>query len=294
VLPPMPIVVGSARSGTTLLRLMLDSHPLLAIPPETHFIPALAALDSRDADELREAFWRTITNFPPNAPGWGDFGLCAPAFKAELATITPFTVSDGLRCFYRSYAKRQGKQRYGDKTPTYSHCLPLIAALLPEAAIVHIIRDGRDAALSLREMWFSPGSDIAIQAKYWRENVLAARAGAASCPRYIEVRYEDLVTGTEPGLRRICGFLDLPFDRAMMSYFERAARRLDEHGERVRRDGTIVVSRDGRRRQQWRTTTPPDPARIGQWRTRMPVNELKQFDSIAGDLLDALGYPRIQ
>jgi hypothetical protein len=284
----MPFIVGSPRSGTTLVRLMLDSHPLLAIPPETHFIPALAALGT-DGD-LRDRFWTTITSFPPGVSAWGDFGLSQESFKAELARIEPFNVSDGLRCFYRAYAREHGKPAYGDKTPGYTHHLPLISALLPESAVIHVIRDGRDASLSLREMWFSPGNDIETQARHWRDNVLAARAGAASCARYTEVRLEDLLTRTEPELARLCAFLDMPFEPAMLRYFERAPQRLNEPPERWRQDGTLAITREARVQQQWRTTTPPDLTRIGQWRTLMPADEVRTFERVAGDLLRSLGY----
>ncbi len=96
---PMPIVVGSPRSGTTLLRFMLDAHPELAIPPETGFLPAVAKLTG-EGGELREAFFRLVTAYPAEAPAWPDFGIEREAFRAELSTIEPFGVADGVRAFY--------------------------------------------------------------------------------------------------------------------------------------------------------------------------------------------------
>ena len=76
---PMPIIVGSPRSGTTLLRFMLDAHPDLAIPPETGFLPTIQTLTGTD-DSLRQLFHETITSFPPEAPGWSDFGIAVEEF----------------------------------------------------------------------------------------------------------------------------------------------------------------------------------------------------------------------
>src|SRR5436190_22507250 len=74
--PAMPIIVGSPRSGTTLLRFMLDSHPELAIPPETGFL-LLGEQLVREGDDLRERFADAVTLYPPESPGWADFGIPA-------------------------------------------------------------------------------------------------------------------------------------------------------------------------------------------------------------------------
>jgi hypothetical protein len=187
----MPIIVGSPRSGTTLLRFMLDSHSELAIPPETGFLTLGPKLRGR-GDKLRERFFRAVVNYPETLPSWPDFEVPEEKFRAALAEIDPFSVAEGFRVFYRLYAARHGKPRWGDKTPIYCLSLEEIRGVLPEAHFIHIIRDGRDAALSLRDMWFSPGREIETRAAYWRECVLAARRGGLGRRDYLEVRYEDL------------------------------------------------------------------------------------------------------
>src|ERR1700749_1142202 len=113
---PMPFIVGSPRSGTTLLRFMLDAHPELAIPPETGFLTLGPKLKGR-GDKLRERFFQEVVNYPKSSPNWPDFEIPEGTFRAALAEINPFTVSDGYRAFYRLYAARFGKARWGDKTP---------------------------------------------------------------------------------------------------------------------------------------------------------------------------------
>jgi Sulfotransferase family len=289
---PMPFVVGSPRSGTTLLRFMLDAHSLLAIPPETGFVPAVAELAcSGEAGEASiDKFLEIVTSFPPDAATWIDFELAIEEFRIELRKLSPFTLTEGLRCFYRMYARRFGKPRYGDKTPTYCCWLPLIERLLPEAAFIHVIRDGRDAALSLRQMWFAPGNDMKVLAEFWRDNVLAGRKGGQQVKRYVEVRYERLIHHTAAELRRICEFLQLPYESTMERYFERAPQRLAEHRARVRKDGSVIVTHEQRLWQQRGTTVPPDVGRIGKWRLEMTDNEQRVFREAAGSLLDELGY----
>lgn len=286
----MPFLVGSPRSGTTLLRLMLDAHPDLAIPPETWFLTQGRHLQGR-GEALREQFFQMIVTFPASAPAWGDFQIPAAEFRRRLAEIRPFTVADGFRLFYRMYAGRFGKSRWGDKTPLYSHHLRYIEELLPEARFVHIIRDGRDAAVSLRERWFSPGHDIGVQAAYWRDNILAARREGAACRHYLEVRFEDLIRDAEAVLRRICAFVDLDFRPEMLRYYERAPLRLEEHQARHKADGGVLVSREERLRQQAHTLRSPDPAKIGLWREALTEEEARRFEAVAGSVLAACGYP---
>jgi len=287
--PPMPFVVGAPRSGTTLLRLMLDAHPALAIPPETGFLRQAARLQG-EGDALRDALFTLLTQHPAEVPNWADFGLDAGALRAALDAIAPFDVAEGVRAFYRLYAARFDKRRYGDKTPLYCLHLAELEALLPEAHFVHLVRDGRDVALSLRDTWFAPARDAEGLARHWVDWVSTARRTGARARRYLEVRYEELVEKPQPVLEQICAFVDLPFDAALLRHHERAAERLAEHRERRRRDGTLALSLDARRGQQRRTLGPPDASRVLAWRREMAADERARFDSVAGPLLRELGY----
>lgn len=285
----MPIIVGSPRSGTTLLRFMLDAHPELTIPPETGFLTLGSQFRGR-GDKLRERFFRAIVNYPKPSPAWPDFEIPEEVFWAALVEIKPFTFADGCRAFYRLYAARFGKERWGDKTPLYCLELDAIRRLLPEARFIHIIRDGRDAALSLRRMWFSPGWEIETQAAYWRKCVLAARQAGLGRLDYTEVRYEDLVLNTRETLQRICAHIGLSYDEGMLNYYTRTPTRLREHKGRSLSDGTSLLTQDQRFRQQERTTEPPDPACIYVWRQAMSLEERERFQLVAGDLLEDMGY----
>jgi hypothetical protein len=285
----MPIVVGSPRSGTTLLRFMLDSHPELAIPPETGFLRLGPKLRGT-GEHAREKFFRAVVNYPKDAPVWPDFEIPEEEFRDALARIEPFTVAEGFRAFYKLYAARFGKPRWGDKTPHYCFELETIRRVLPEARFVHIIRDGRDAALSLRGMWFSPGWRIETQALYWLKCVRAARRAGLGRPDYAEVRFEDLVLDPRASLRRVCAHVELTFDERMLSYYTRAPERLLEHKERTRPEGTPLLTREQRLRQQALTTKPPDPGRVFAWKRTMDADEVRRFGRVAGGLLTELGY----
>jgi len=288
-LPPMPIIVGSPRSGTTLLRFMIDAHSDLAIPPETGFLTPSEKLRGR-GKKLREKFFQMVVNYSQPLRSWEDFEISEEDFWAALSEITPFSISEGYRTFYRLYAARRGKSRWGDKTPIYCRYINSIRKVLPEARFIHIIRDGRDAALSLRRMWFSPGWEIETQASFWRDCVLAARSAGVGRDDYMEVRYEDLILNTREVLKRVCDHVALTYEDALLDYYIQAPERLREHKGRLLPDGTTVLTQEQRFQQQQRTTKPPDPNCVFAWKQTMDIDEKRRFQLVAGDLLKDLGY----
>jgi hypothetical protein len=289
----MPIIVGAPRSGTTLLRLMVDAHPAVAIPPETHFLPACAEL-ARTPEATAEQLIACITRSPEAMPTWIDFGLADSALAACVRALpSPWSVQNGVRAFYRLYAELHGKARAGDKTPGYVAHIPRIAELLPEARFIHLIRDGRGAMASLREMWFAPSRDVADLARFWRDLVTAGRTAASEGYPVLEVRYEALLETPDIELRRVCAFVDLDFDESMLRYHERAADRLAEHQGRVLPSGEVFLTQEQRLAQQALVREPLQLARKESWRRTLSASDIADFQVVAADLLTELGYPLI-
>ena len=155
---------------------------------------------------------------------------------------------------------------------------------------LHLIRDGRDTALSFRPLLFAPAQDFAGLAAHWQHIICTARSQTQECPHYREVRYENLIREPERELTALCKYLGLPFDSAMLKYHERAVERLREHRDRTSADGTLIATHETRRRTYALTSRPPDAARIGVWRSQMPAEAQGEFLPVAGDLLRELGY----
>lgn len=281
-LAPAPFLVGVPRSGTTLLRLMLDAHPALAIPPETGFGVLLTnpAVVAGGPVELLGA----VTSLPT----WPDLGFERDQLLARLRRVRPWSAADGVRTIFTAYAQRHGKPRWGDKTPVHVRHMSTIARHLPEAHFVNIVRDGRDVAASVRDLPISPGGIEAI-ALDWRDQIRDARVQAVSLSHYREVRYEQLVADPEAVLRELCACLALDFDPAMLRAHERAAERHREMPERLLPDGTWITH-EGRNRWHGLTLHPPDPSRVGRWHDALTPEEITCFEAAAGPLLHELGY----
>jgi hypothetical protein len=283
---PAPFVVGVGRSGTTLLRLMLDAHPELAIPPETHFIPQLIETAGRNASAA------DLTRVITGARTWTDFGLEERALADHVAALDRPTAPDVARAFFALYAEGQGKPRWGDKTPIYVTKMRPIGAALPEARFIHLIRDGRDVALSRRKRGMGADKPLADTAQRWRRRIENARKQARRLRgRYLELRFEDLVANAEPALRQVCELIDLAWDDAMLTYYERSGERLrelagglDEAGQRQARSG------EERLASHALAARPPTQQRTGAWRTEMTPSERAEFEAEAGTLLEQLGY----
>ena len=282
---PAPFVVGAERSGTTLLRLMLDAHPDLAVPPETHFIDRVAEACEDDRDPGR-AFIQTVTSHRR----WGDFRIDGEELERRVSGIEPFDLGEALRAFYGLYAQKFGKARWGDKTPKYVRHMDLIHGLLPEARFVHIIRDGRDVALSARDLWFGPDS-VEEAARKWRSLIDKARVQSRGIPHYLEIRYEDLVSETEPTLKRICEFVELRWDPGMLEYHKTAEERMSEIYRDIQTPkGKRVVRGEMRRSLHTLTGSPPQRDRIARWRVEMSAEDRRRFEEAAGETLRGLGY----
>ena len=109
--------------------------------------------------------------------------------------------------------------------------------------------------------------------------------------RYIEARYEDLVREPEPVLRRVCEFVELEYEPGMLTYYKRAAVRLEEMAGELRSEGHHAKQAAGYRIENHAPTTkPPDPGKLDKWRREMEPADLAAYDAVAGEMLRELGY----
>jgi len=286
--PPAPFVVGVGRSGTTLLRLMLDAHPELTIPPETHFVPELIAVARK-----RRATAERLSEIVVSQRQWADFGLDADELRRRFAALDALEAGPAARVFYDLYAERAGKPRWGDKTPIYVEHMREIEAALPEARFLHLVRDGRDVALSRIRRALDEPPPVGRIATNWKRRIGAARKQARGLAHYMELRYEDLVADAESALRQVCEFVELRFDPAMLDYHRGAGERLREMaGDLPARGGKAHRPGSERLAAHALATEPPRPERVGAWREEMSAADVAAFEDAAGDLLSELGYER--
>jgi hypothetical protein len=265
--PPF-FIVGSARSGTTLLRLILNAHPDVAVPPESRFITEL--YEGRDRVEVDSLLDRLAAH-----QRFAAWEVPIEEIRRELSGSRA-RYSEIMTAAYSAYARLQEKSRWGDKTPRYVENIPLLARLFPEAKFIHLIRDGRNVALSYAEVPFGPKSIVKVAA-LWAQRVAAGMLDGRPLhgDRYHEMLYEDLVEDAAGEIKSTCEFLELEFDPEMLDYTERAGDAMLPRAERFNprvTDGTIAARRS--------------------WQDVMPDRQVELFEAVAGPVLSELGYER--
>jgi hypothetical protein len=262
-------VVGSARSGTTLLRMILNAHSEIAVPPESRFVVEL--WNGRSEVDV-ESFLGALARHPR----WNTWGLPIETVRRELEGARRVPYRAAIEAAYRAYARVRHKTKFGDKTPRYIEQIPLLARLFPRARFVHQIRDGRNVALSYAAVPFGPGT-VAGAAELWAARVSQGRAAGRSLGprRYMEIHYEDLVRSPEPQVEALCRFLEVAFEPGMVRYTDMS------QGD--------VLSRHAHYNPH--VTRPPIP-QVRSWEQEMSVGEIEMFEAVAGDVLSEVGYPR--
>jgi hypothetical protein len=277
---PYVFLVGCPRSGTTLLGRMLNVHRQVAVIHETRWIPR--TFEGREGLADNGTVTPNLVDRLCDARALKPLGIDA----TEMETVIRAHHSDPFSVFvtalFDMYGRRRGKHLVGDKSPGYVRYLPTLHQLWPKARFVHIIRDGRDVCLSVLD-WrkaatrFSTFDEdpVTTTAVWWEWYVkLGREAGSRLGPGlYHEIRYESLVADPEREAVRLCRFLEVPYDRAMLRFHE---------GRTRSKPGLSTKS-------AWLPVT----GGLRDWRTQMDPADVMRFEAAAGDVLDELGYPRV-
>ena len=265
----MFFIVGSARSGTTLLRLILNAHPEVAVPPESRFITELwTGNDEVGVDDFLGAL--------AGHRLFRVWNVDVDEVRREIGTAERVPFADGVEAAYRAWGRAKHKSCWGDKTPRYIESIPLLAKLWPEAKFVHQIRDGRNVVLSYGDVPFGPKT-LGKAADLWARRVTAGLLeGRKLGPqRYLEIRYEEFVANPASQAKTLCDFLGIDFDPDMLDYAEKA--RTDILPRAARYNPHVAES---------------PKTSLRAWENQMPDRHIEMFEAIAGNVLDMLEYPR--
>lgn len=259
-------IVGMPRSGTTLMRASLASHPRIAISPETHFlsywVPSHATAELQDTLDF-ERFWAGFIG----SPQFGNLELDADAVHDRLLASGVPTFKTLLSILLREHARRCGKPRWGEKTPTHHEHIDQLLEWYPNARIIYMLRDPRAVVASLLDA-SKTASCLEFHAARWRDSTRVLRRWENDA-RICAVHYEALVIDPEPALRKVCAFLDEPFDPALLTRSEGSVGTRMNYGKLGRRHLSDALGRirtDSLTKWQLRLT--PDQVAIVEYLTR--------------------------
>ena len=267
-------IVGMPRSGTKLLRDLLNRHPRIGIPAaESQFIPHFVAqfgLDpqvaaSRDdfGELLHAALGQTV--YYQNMRRLAGREITSEYLQANADFHSWESIIESI---FRYYAPpdRDSDFIWGDKTPPYMMHMPLLKRIFPSARFVHIVRDFRDCGLSISKAW---GHSIIRAAEKWRRCLTSAcEDGARIGDDYMEVRYRDLLLEPEHTLQRICTFVDCDFISGMLS-LEKSCEGVGDA------KGYTVIKSDN----------------LDKYKTRLEKSRVKRLEEICYPVAEQLGFP---
>jgi hypothetical protein len=245
-------IIGTMRSGSTLLRLMLDSHPNLSIGPESGFCRAVESIER-------------IPDWGLGADWWARYDLTLEELDEHIRTFY-----DGI---FSAHAASRGKKRWGEKTPFHVWHVPTLLRVFPDAQVVGIVRHPGATLVSTRKWGYTPEDAIS---KWVRANAEILRRAHEQPPaRFQVVRYEDLVRHPRISMESLLAFLGEPWDESVLRHAE--VQREQRAPERVE-GGT-------------RPADPVDAARADLWQELITPAERRLMEQrIPTELLRVLGY----
>jgi Sulfotransferase family len=273
-------VVGSGRSGTTLLQLMLNAHPRIAVAGELGYFDQILQLrrlipdlsGPEQVDRLFELLPRT-----------GSFKFLSeveaifPEAQRKLKADPNPSYEKLYRYILESYAMAHGARRFGEKTPENIRHLDHLISIFPNCRVIHIVRDPRANIASRIKVpiW---SNDVATHAIKWKIDILYGQifllsnchAGKTS----LEVRYEDLVADPEPCLRKICNFIGEAYDGSMLEYYKSSEHFI--------------------KNAPWQEGTykPVYSSSVQKWRCELTESQIYLIEWITGRQLEHYGYSR--
>ena len=267
-------VVGASRSGTKLVRDVLNRHLRVGIPTaETHFIPYLVARCPAPAvpeGQVLRHLVRVVgrSMFVQTMARRGvDLDRRALAGLFDGRTM-PEGVGGLMRHCVEVETGETAFDVWGDKTPDNLLHMAALRAAFPGARFVHIIRDPRDRAVSARAAW---GADPKLSVERWRTTVAAGRSqGRGLGDAYHEIRYEDLTAASDVHIAALCGFLGFEFEEGMLELSTPTENLGDRQA--ATHTATRILRNSGR------------------FRTEFSAEQIARLDQIGGMLAAELGY----
>jgi len=261
-------IVGMPRSGTKLLRDLLNQHSKIAIfPNETHFFPYLASIFDSFGDVTIESNFRKLYSEIINTTFYLRISKKGISIQFEefFNGVNESTLRSVLDSFFECYRNQTGKEVVGDKTPSYLTQIPMLSEVYPDAKYIHICRDPRDYAISINNAW-NKNKLRAVQR--WKNQVSKfyadSKESGIDC---FNLKYEELLADPEQTLRDLFVFLGVEFEESVLSLTKPSENLGDTKGQ------TKIVKEN-----------------FNKWKLDLSNSEIKSIENIAGSLMSSLGY----
>jgi hypothetical protein len=274
-------IVGASRSGTTMLRLLLNAHSRLGVPKELAFFTLAmqkGVLDAwrngRLAAPAHQAFLHAFLSKKHHIYREVDVA----ALEAEIVGRHPNDPRAAFERVMSVWLGEQGKQRWGEKTPKNLFYVDYIHRMFPEARFIHIVRDPRAVVYSMNR-FARFLNDSVLNAFNW---YLSVKDGYGrlreSVPEslVLTIRYEELVAGVEETARKMCAFLGELYEPAMLDFYRESESNIHPASQELGGVNTL--------------TQPISTTSVDKWREGLAGREIAIVEAICGPLMKEMGY----
>lgn len=276
-MPAAPIfIVGTERSGSNLLRLILNAHPEITVPHPPHIMAFFAPLESYYGDLSNDANFRRLADDVLRHIRGHIHPWPTPLDRESIVReAEPRDLFGIYSAIYEQHAAAAGKRRWGCKSTFMIHYTERIFARYPQAQLLWLVRDPRDVALSSRDSVFNPYHPYYTARLWASQQELGLRLAAQLNPaNLLRVHYESLIADPDATVAGMCDFLGIGFDPVMLRFFETEEARVS-----------------ARQARDWRNIASPIiSGNANKFRGRMPAHEIAAVESAAGATMLKLGY----
>ena len=269
-------IIGSGRSGNTLLRSILSGNSDVSIPPESYRIPfaikKFHIFNNRDWEDIVPQVLKEFEDCKEFYT-W-EIDITDAQKRLENIADSKRTLSNIFDELFCTYTEKHspGSKIWGDKTPMNTLYLDWIGTVFPRSKFIHIIRDGRDVASSYLKM--ERYDTILEAANRWINSIESAQSfGSKIKENYIEIRYEELVTKPEEVIKDTCDFLDIDYDSKML-----------DHTKQVKKLG------DTDKEHHSNLSKPISSDSVGKWRNNLSESDQESITKLLHKHLQRLGY----
>lgn len=273
-------IVGANRSGTTLLRLILNAHSRLAIPEEVVYFGSFMAgipIEKWESPGLNDdAYSRFVKDFVVKKCASLE-GVNQEKVTDKILRDKPYDFSKPYRYMLEAWADIHGKNRWGEKTPGNLFYADILLEMFPGAQFIHVVRDPRAGVSSMMNTTFFP-KDIVFNALNRHKFMTAGRAileKAVPENQRMTLRYEDLVLHPEEAVKRICTFLDEPFEASMMGFYK---------------DSSRYMKQDAATKFNKAATKPISADMLLKWKKKLTDSEIAQIEMLCGEEMKEFEY----
>lgn len=269
-------IVGASRSGTTMLRLMLNAHSRLGVPQEFKYFnssPHLDWVNWREPGLREEQYRRFVRGFLERRKHVFE-GIGIEDLEKQIVGSQVRDLREPYRLSGEAWARHYGKQRWGEKTPHNLYYVDILFDMFPDARFIQIVRDPRAVVASMNQIpYFS--SDSAFNALNWMQAVTVGfellRVSVPESHR-MTLRYEDLVSDPGECVGTICRYIGEPFEPQMLDFYRDSSKYM----------GTVIRTKS--------ITQPVSSAHAEKWKETLSREDIALVESICRDEMAQFNY----